>query len=77
MATFWLALAKVGHGVPSSMMVATMALARAQALVKSMVVARSVPNTGSCLDVAWSSGHRGLLARRQAHHGVELPTARC
>jgi hypothetical protein len=43
-ATFWLALAKVGRGVPLWLMAVVVALAQAQALVKSMVVARSVPS---------------------------------
>jgi hypothetical protein len=43
-ATFWLALGKVGCGVPSWLMVAVMALARAWALVYSMAVACSIPS---------------------------------
>jgi hypothetical protein len=42
--TFWLALAKVRCGIPSWLIAAVMALARARALVRSMVVACSVPN---------------------------------
>jgi hypothetical protein len=68
MATFWLALAKVRCGVPSWLMAAA-ALAQARALVNSMVTSRSV-------SVAQSAGCQGLLARWQAHPGVELPTAR-
>jgi hypothetical protein len=41
-AMFWLALMKVGHGTPSRLMAATMALARAQALVRSTVTTRSI-----------------------------------
>jgi fatty acid desaturase len=47
-ATFWLALAKVRCGVPSWLMAAVMALARVRALVKSMVVAHSVPCVALC-----------------------------
>jgi hypothetical protein len=39
-ATFWLALAKVGRGASLQLMAAAMALARARALVKLIVVAR-------------------------------------
>jgi hypothetical protein len=55
--TFWLALTKVGCGVPSWLMVMAMALARAQAFVKSMVEARSVPSVAlhRCSSVIWAS----------------------
>jgi hypothetical protein len=43
-AMFWLALAKVGCGVPLRLMAMMMALARARALVKLMVAAHSVPS---------------------------------
>jgi hypothetical protein len=57
MATFWLALAKVEHGIPSWLVVAAMALARARALVKLMVASRSVPNMTlhQCSLVNWVS----------------------
>jgi hypothetical protein len=45
---FWLALAKVGRGVSSWLVAAVIALARAWALVKLMVVARSVPCVSLC-----------------------------
>jgi hypothetical protein len=41
-AMFWLALAKVGRGVPLLLMVVATALAQAQTLVKSIIVAHSV-----------------------------------
>jgi hypothetical protein len=56
-ATFWLALVKVGCGIPSWLMAATMTLARAWALVKSMVVAHSISITALrwCSSVIWAS----------------------
>jgi hypothetical protein len=51
-----------------------MTVAQARALVKSMVAARSIP-VRPCIGVAQSAGHRGLLARRHAHRGVELHVA--
>jgi hypothetical protein len=46
-ATFWLALVKVRCGDPSQLMVATIAPAQAQAMVKSMGVARSISSMAS------------------------------
>jgi hypothetical protein len=50
-ATFCLALANAGHHTTSQLMVAATALARAHALVRSTVVARSV----SITDLRWCS----------------------
>jgi hypothetical protein len=41
-ATFWLAPMKVGCGASSWLMAAVMALARARALVKSIIVTHSI-----------------------------------
>jgi hypothetical protein len=41
-ATFWQALAKVGCDGTSRLMMVAMALAQVQALVRSMVIARSI-----------------------------------
>jgi uncharacterized membrane protein len=56
-ATFWLALAKVGRGIPLLLMVAVTALAQAWALVKSMVAAHFISSVAlhRCSSVSWAS----------------------
>jgi hypothetical protein len=56
-ATLRLAQAKVGRGIPSWLIAAETALARARALVRSMVVARSAPSVAlhRCSSVSWAS----------------------
>jgi hypothetical protein len=56
-AMLWMALAKVGRGASSSLMAVATALARAQALMSSIITTGSISSAGLlwCKSVNWAS----------------------